>query len=358
MDRLLRGARPCERKSSRLFNDTNQQQHCRAAALQKETSATRGDCGLGGERNLRETSHHSQLTWAVQQHLLYLSTSSISGGAVATCPSIAVSHCDVPRGVDKQFFYWTRNTRQKYTQGRLERKKIDQLEALGFCWQPGERDSQRRLDPIAAFKKKYGHLDFDKGNDPEDQAARKHAVFIRYRKKRGELAKRTITALDALSFPWRLEDNKWDEMFTRLVRFRDEHGHTNVPELWSHDRQLGNWVKSQRTLARGGELQQEREQRLTQLGMDLITPLAEQQWEALFERLAKYRDRYGHCQVPREWPEDIELAYWVKRQKTFKRQGRVTAEKQARLEELGLVWSKRPPPRRRRAATETLAAQL
>lgn len=43
----------------------------------------------------------------------------------------------------------------------------------------------------------------------------------------------------------------------------------------------------------------------------------------------------------------------VKRQKTFKRQGRVTDEKQARLEELGFVWSKRPAPRRRSTATES-----
>lgn len=34
---------------------------------------------------------------------------------------------------------------------------------------------------------------------------------------------------------------KWDEMFTRLVTFREKHGHCLVPNRYTEDPQLGSW---------------------------------------------------------------------------------------------------------------------
>jgi hypothetical protein len=36
---------------------------------------------------------------------------------------------------------------------------------------------------------------------------------------------------------------KWDEMYRRLLSFREKHGHCLVPNRYSEDAQLGSWGK-------------------------------------------------------------------------------------------------------------------
>lgn len=38
-------------------------------------------------------------------------------------------------------------------------------------------------------------------------------------------------------------------------------------------------------------------------------------WEERFEDLRRYKERFGHCCVPSQWPESPPLAQWVKRQR-------------------------------------------
>jgi hypothetical protein len=40
----------------------------------------------------------------------------------------------------------------------------------------------------------------------------------------------------------------------------------------------------------------------------------EGRWEEYFSKLEKYKERFGHCVVPRRWKEDQSLASWVMRQ--------------------------------------------
>ena len=55
---------------------------------------------------------------------------------------------------------------------------------------------------------------------------------------------------------------------------------------------------------------------------------------------------HGHCQVPRDWPADPKLARWVNTQRRNKKRldaghphPRITAERVAKLDELGFEWS-------------------
>ncbi len=51
--------------------------------------------------------------------------------------------------------------------------------------------------------------------------------------------------LEEIGFSWRLvEQDAWDSMFKRLVQFKKEHGHCNVPQRWPADRKLGRWVNT------------------------------------------------------------------------------------------------------------------
>jgi hypothetical protein len=71
------------------------------------------------------------------------------------------------------------------------------------------------------------------------------------------------------------------------------------------------------------------------------------QWQEQFEALLKYKQQFGHCNVPHTYEHDLALSRWVKRQRCqykLKLDGKRTSmssERQQKLDELGFVWDPR-----------------
>jgi hypothetical protein len=68
------------------------------------------------------------------------------------------------------------------------------------------------------------------------------------------------------------------------------------------------------------------------------------QWNARFEDLVAFRNKYGHCLVPLTWPENPGLAHWIKRQRyqySLKQEGKhstLSPEREEFLDNLGFIW--------------------
>jgi hypothetical protein len=71
-------------------------------------------------------------------------------------------------------------------------------------------------------------------------------------------------ALDAIGFDWDQPATAWNEMFLRLVKYKEEHGNCNVPAGRKKDPSLGNWVATQR--AEKTKLTDDRRNALDSLG--------------------------------------------------------------------------------------------
>lgn len=37
----------------------------------------------------------------------------------------------------------------------------------------------------------------------------------------------------------------------------------------------------------------------------------DKQWDGMFQRLLDFKQKYGHCNVPKRFPEDAKLGTWV-----------------------------------------------
>ena len=62
-------------------------------------------------------------------------------------------------------------------------------------------------------------------------------------------------------------------------------------------------------------------------------------WEQRFKELEAFKKKHGHCNVPRSYPLNQQLAYWVDKLRSSKRKGRLDKEMLRRLDELGFCWS-------------------
>ena len=73
--------------------------------------------------------------------------------------------------------------------------------------------------------------------------------------------------LDEIGFSWRLvEREAWQRMLERLVEFKKDHGHCNVPQKGGQNKRLGKWVNTQRTHFKRGKLIPDRVRQLDEVG--------------------------------------------------------------------------------------------
>jgi hypothetical protein len=69
-------------------------------------------------------------------------------------------------------------------------------------------------------------------------------------------------------------------------------------------------------------------------------------WETMFAELQLYKEQFGDCKIPQSWAENPGLGRWVNTQRQRRRKGALSAEREARLDSLGLVWEVKKVVRR------------
>lgn len=154
---------------------------------------------------------------------------------------------------------------------------------------------------------------------------------------------------------------RWEEMFERLRRYKETKGNCNVPNRYPEDPQLGFWVSTQRrqyrVLTSGGStssaLTVQRAQKLMNLGFEWSAKDPRMvPWETRFNQLKEFVSKNGHAQVPIGWEENVPLSNWVSKQRQeYKllqkgKASRLTQERINKLDEIGFVWeAKRGAPR-------------
>mmetsp|Transcript_18507 Transcript_18507/g.28565 ORF Transcript_18507/g.28565 Transcript_18507/m.28565 type:complete len:415 (+) Transcript_18507:146-1390(+) len=112
-----------------------------------------------------------------------------------------------------------------------------------------------------------------------------------------------------------LWEKHWNDMLARLVKYKQKHGHCQVPFHCQEDPQLGYWVKNQRF--KKHKLSPERIEKLEKVGFqwDVAAKSQNELWKEMFERLKKFEKIHNHCFVPSRFKEDPKLGNWVHRQR-------------------------------------------
>ena len=61
-------------------------------------------------------------------------------------------------------------------------------------------------------------------------------------------------------------------------------------------------------------------------------------WEQRFQELTLFRVQHGHCDVPARYSENPVLGRWLDAQRQFKKRGKLSGNRIARLQVLGVAW--------------------
>merc|ERR1712110_306651 len=106
---------------------------------------------------------------------------------------------------------------------------------------------------------------------------------------------------------------EWDDMFQRLVDYKNECKSTNVPYRYKADPQLANWVHNQRTRYSKKEISADRINRLKQIGF--VWNSRDVEWDDMFQRLVDYKKKCKSANVPRSYEANPKLTNWINNQR-------------------------------------------
>lgn len=140
----------------------------------------------------------------------------------------------------------------------------------------------------------------------------------------------------------------WDLMYEKAREYYNIHGNLMIPAKYITEDgcALGNWLNIQRKAYVGKtdkQLSIEQIEKLEQIGivwnsrLDLI-------WDLYYAAATRYFEKNGDLKIPNDYvtPDGLKLGIWIQRMRSAKaeeRGGVLTAEREAKLTEIGMVWN-------------------
>jgi hypothetical protein len=225
---------------------------------------------------------------------------------------------------------WVRNKR--FFKDRLTTEQIKRLDSLDFIWNPQTEQWDEAFAALQKFKIREGHCRAPKGFK-EDGVSLGRWVN-KQRTQKDQLSAKQIGRLNSIGFTWSMHIEQWEETFKELVKFQMNSGHCHVPyKVKVGGMGLGTWVVLQRQ--KRDKLSKDQIKRLDLLGFSWNTRI--DQWDEAFEALHKFKNREGHCRVPRGYKDaGVALASWVTTQRRIK--NKLSHDRIKRLESVGFCW--------------------
>ena len=253
----------------------------------------------------------------------------------------ANGHCDVPDKwpTNLKLSHWVSKQRSDWKKKRLSADRTEMLNAIGFTWDPNDAVWNKMFGMLQEYKKNNGHCDVPRSWS-ENIKLSSWVAHIRKLWKEGKLSHERIKQLESLSFAiidyGTVKKDTWEKMFINLCQFKNIHGHCNVPQRWSENPELANWVANQRQMKRKNRLNDDFLGRLNEIGF--IWHTRKDLWEKRFTELLEFKKTYDHCDVPKDWSENPKIGTWVNNQRRNKKKGILSAERIRRLDEVGFLW--------------------
>ena len=185
---------------------------------------------------------------------------------------------NVPRRYEKdtQLGNWADNQRRIYREKSMTEERKSLLTSIGLVWpvRPQWTSTatwEEMYERLVAYKKEHNNTrvpsKYEKDPQLGNWTSKQRAT---YKNKKMTEGKKDI--LNSIDFKWYTRalgtsTATWEEMFQRLVAYKQEHNDTNVSRHYKENRKLGNWVHNQRLACRTNKITEERKRLLYSIGV-------------------------------------------------------------------------------------------
>ncbi|MDA7659791.1 Helicase associated domain protein [Akkermansiaceae bacterium] len=169
----------------------------------------------------------------------------------------------VKAGEHKSLAVWVGSQRTLYKKGELSEDRIKRLDNVDFIWDPHDYRWQTQFNELVLYHRT--HNDCLVPNKLEYKTLFNWTITQRSLKKKELLPEEKIKILDEIGFDWDPLGRFWETQFRKLLSYKKEHGDLLDPTSW-HDKQLRNWISTQRESKKKGRLELDKIKRLDEIG--------------------------------------------------------------------------------------------
>lgn len=204
------------------------------------------------------------------------------------------------------------------------------------------------------FQSNYGVRRFQSGSSRCDSRLDNEKILVKdegeesKNKNNNEREKDEAISEKSDTVTKRRKDHEgWNMKLQELILYKEKHGDCLVPQLPGPYHRLGEWVDRQRQQyrllceGRKSNMTKNRVEALERIGF--VWNFYDQRWEAGYDALLQYKEKFGNCAVPNEL-EYEKLWNWVFKQKrlySMRKRGEsfiITDERIEKLNSIGFVW--------------------
>ena len=146
------------------------------------------------------------------------------------------------------------------------------------------------------------------------------------------------TGRNSMNAYTKMQDKIWNDMFHRLISYKQQHNSTSVPRKYAADPKLGRWVNAQRKHYRDGTMSGYRVNLFNSIGFVWAT--FNSQWNEMFQRLVTYKKQHHESTLVSAggYEADTQLGQWALDQRKNYKKENLSVDRIERLESIDFVW--------------------
>ncbi|KAL7529442.1 hypothetical protein ACHAXR_004521, partial [Thalassiosira sp. AJA248-18] len=163
--------------------------------------------------------------------------------------------------MDPKLVSWVQTQRRDAKAGKVADERMKRLDSIGFAFGVKCNKWYTQFAALQRYKNKHGNCLVPQKYSDDPQLG-SWVLKQREHAKANTMSYDRMKRLDIIGFVFRVRDNKWDEQFAALQRYKNKHGNCLVPQKYIDDPKLGRWVKVQRKLSNEGKMPDDRMKRL------------------------------------------------------------------------------------------------
>ena len=171
---------------------------------------------------------------------------------------------DVPFGYETKeglkLGSWLHNQRKAYKgkdNHRITKDQIQLLNDLGMRWEVQKENWDKNYYALEEYYKKNGNIDIPE-NYVTQEGVKLGSWLNNQRsaykgKGKSKITEDQIQLLNDLGIKWEVQKEKWNEFYSALKKYYEEHGNINVPRNYITQKgiKLGTWLNTQRRAYNG-----------------------------------------------------------------------------------------------------------
>jgi superfamily II DNA or RNA helicase len=244
---------------------------------------------------------------------------------------------------------WIQRQRKKGTYKRAN-GFIDQISpeqeslllSIGFHFDAREDLWMDKLEELKIFYQVHHHFDVEKV-DPLNSSLNNWVFTQRLRYSQKRLSQEKQILLNDIGFNWYQDLSlcNWNELFQLLIDYKTKYGDCNVPKNWDENKILTNWVFQQRRNYREKNISEEQVSLLENIGFSWKLGIGngrKKNWVHLFNQLLEFKKKHGHLNISTKNKNNPQLGNFIKNTRSQKKQGTLSKERIAMLEDIGFKW--------------------